>query len=276
MEETNEVLTEGSEPTTPDTEQQPETEGENQNDSSEAEGNEAEGENTEAAENEGDGNHTDTGETAAPFMTVRYNHEDRALSEDEARQFAQIGIQYENTKKGIFSKLDYAAALKGVSVDKLVEEMISIPEKEQREKLMEMYGDDEESVEIGMRIYREKQQADYQKVLDARADEAQKAEEQNKEKISSRLADEYISLKAEIPEVPEYEKLPDSVIRDAASGKRDLLSAYLLWLRKQEKQIDAAKKTEEAASTASAGQMKTQENNSNALGDVFSAGVWGK
>ena len=277
MDETNKVLPEGDEPTTQAADNEPVaaenavTEGE----STEAQGEQTEGVSTEPSETRDEGNHTDTGGAAAPFMTVRYNHEERDLTADEAKQYAQIGIKYENTK-AIYDKLDYAAALKGVTVDELVNELMTVPENEERQKLKDMYGDDEESVEIGMRIFREKRQADYQKVVDTRAAEAQKASEQTKENTRSRLADEYIALKAEIPEVPEYEKLPDSVIRDAASGKRDLLSAYLLWQRREEKQIAAAKETQQVASAASAGQMNTSEDSDSSLSDIFSDGVWGR
>ena len=275
MDETNEVLTEGSEPTTLDTENQPEA-NENHTEGAEqtAEGEQTEGESTEPAENNEEGNQTGIEEPAAPFMAVKYNHETRELTEEDARRYAQIGINYENTKKSIYDKLDYAAALKGVTVDELVGELISGPEEEQRQKLKEMYGDDEDSIELGMRIFREQRNADYQKIIDNRTAEAERADEKVKNDTRSRLADEYIQLKAEIPEVPEYDKLPDSVIREAASGKRDLLSAYLLYQRKQEKQIEAAKITEKAAQSASTGQMKSDEENDSSLTAAFSSGVW--
>ena len=279
MEEAN-VSTEGTEQTTAGTESTSGSEGgknaaEQNKNAAEADaanqGESEEGDEGNAAEGEQTGNQTGSESKPASFLKVRYNHEDRDLNEDEARELAQKGIKYQST----IDKLDYAAALSGKTVKELVDEIVAKPEAEYRAKLEEMYGDDTESIEIGMRIYREQNKADYQKLLDTRAAEAAAETERAKKDISERLADEYIELKAEFPDAPEYEKLPDSVIRDAAGGKRDLLSAYLLWLRKQEKQIDAAKKAEEAAQSAGAGNMKSS-GDTETFADLFTAGVWQK
>ena len=237
----------------------------------------------EGVKDEGAGTKSGTEPAQAPlseeskqgYMTVRYNHADRSLTEEEARRYAQMGMKYEDTKS-IYDRLDYGAALAGVSVDKFVDDIIAKPENEYRKQLEEMYGVGSQEVEIGMDVWRAKQKADYQKVIDDRKQREAQAEEQKKTDIRIRLADEYIELKREIPDVPEYENLPDSVIREAASGKRDLLSCYLRWERQENIKIEAAKKTEQAANNASAGQMQTSENRDGSLADAFGAGVWGR
>lgn len=234
-------------------------------------------ENAEGTEGEGkdSGEESTTAQTTSDntenktFMTLRYNHEDVPLSEDEARRLAQLGKRYE----AVYDRLDYGAALSGKSVDKFVDDLISVPENEYRKHLEEMYGEGSEDVEIGMNIWREKQKADYRKVLESRRKEAEQAENEKKEDTRSRLADEYIELKGDIPDAPEYNALPDSVIAEAASGKRDLLSAYLRYMHKEKKQIDVAQKTEEAAKSASTGQMNSEADKDDSLIDAFIKGA---
>lgn len=277
MEDKN--LSSGLEDTTPET-----TPGETE----EPAGNEAEpvaetieGENEQAKQDEG-GNETEGESEVTPpapasneSFTVRFNHQDRKLTAEEAKKYAQLGLKYES-QKSIYDRLDYGAALAGVSVDKFVDDAVSRPEAEHRKHLEEMYGEGAEEVEIGMDIFRKKRNADYQKFVDGKKAEAEEAEKKAKTDMRARLADEYIELKAEIPDVPEYEKLPDSVIREAASGKRDLLSAYLRYERAEKLKIDAAKKAEAAAGTASAGGKGSKESENDSVLDEFTKGVWSR
>lgn len=214
-------------------------------------------------------------ESDEPTFTIRFNHEDKKLTVSDARRYAQLGMKYENTKS-IYDRLDYGAALAGVSVDEFVDAAISRPEEEHRKHLEEMYGEGSEDVEIGMNIFRSKRKADYQKIIDDRKEREEKAAEKEKTDISTRLAEEYLELKAEIPDVADYNSLPDSVIREAASGKRDLLSAYLRYERREKGKIEAAQKTEQAASKATAGGKDSEVDENRSAFDEFTAGLWGR
>jgi hypothetical protein len=130
-------------------------------------------------------------------------------------------------------------------------------------------------VEIGMAIYREKQSDEYKRLM-SESENSIENEERNKS-VNSRLADEYMNLKAEMPEAPEYSDLPDSVIIEAAEGKRDLYSAYLRYLHKEKVKIDAAKNTQQAATTASSGKMGQNSSDSmNSTDRNFLSGLWEK
>lgn len=230
---------------------------------------------TEETDSQQSSEKSESEESDEPSFTVRYNHEDKKLTVSEARRYAQLGMKYEQTK-GLYDRLDYGAALAGVSVDKFVENAIMKPEEEHRKHLVEMYGEDSEDVEIGMNIFRAKQKADYQKIIDDRKANEDKAAKKEKTDTLSRLADEYLELKAEIPDIADYNDLPDSVIKEAASGKRDLLSAYLRYERKEKAKIEAAQKTEKAASTATAGGKSSEADDNRSSFDEFTAGLWGR
>lgn len=209
-----------------------------------------------------------------PFISVQYNHKNRDFTKEEAVKFIQKGMHTEALR----AKLDYIATLNGTDVNSLVEKIVSMPEKNYKRHLEELYGKGSEEVEIGMKIYREKQSEDYKKIIAERENSIIiKNEELERQSVYSRLADEYLKLKSEIPEAPDYGALPDSVIIEAAEGKRDLYSAYLCYLHKEQTKIDAAKKTQQAATAASTGTMKSGSGENMSSADRnFLSGLWGR
>lgn len=206
-----------------------------------------------------------------PFVSVQYNHKNRDFTKEEAINFIQKGMHTEALR----AKLEYLAKSQGMDVNSLVEEIVTAPEISYRRHLEELYGKDSPDVEIGMKIYREKQSDEYKKIMQE-SENSIKNEEKTKSVIS-RLADEYMKLKAEMPNAPEYSDLPNSVIREAAEGKVDLYSAYLRYLYKEKIRIDAAKKTQDAATTASSGAMgQNSADNITSAERNFLSGLWGR
>lgn len=206
-----------------------------------------------------------------PFVSVQYNHKNRDFTKEEAVKFIQKGMHTESLRE----KLEYLAKAQGTDVNSLVERIVSAPEKAYREHLEQMYGKDSPDVEIGMAIYREKQSNEYKRLM--RESENSIEREEKIKSVNSRLADEYMNLKAEMPDAPEYSDLPDSVIVEAAEGKRDLYSAYLRYLHKEKMKIDAAKNTQDAATAASSGAMgKNSTDNVTSAERNFLSGLWGK
>ena len=214
---------------------------------------------------------SEKGKVTEPFVSVQYNHKNRDFTKEEAVKFIQKGMHTESLR----AKLEYLAKAQGTDVNSLVEKIITAPEKAYRAHLEQTYGKDSPDVEIGMAIYREKQSDEYKRLM-SESENSIENEERNKS-VNSRLADEYMNLKAEMPEAPEYSDLPDSVIIEAAEGKRDLYSAYLRYLHKEKVKIDAAKNTQQAATTASSGKMGQNSSDSmNSTDRNFLSGLWEK
>ena len=208
-----------------------------------------------------------------PFISVQYNHQKRDLSKEEAIGFIQKGMHTESLR----AKLDSVAALHGVDVNTMVDMIVSAPENAYRKHLEQLYGKNSKDVDIGMEIYRQKQSKEYKNIVTQRENNIIKNEQKEIQSVNSRLADEYIMLKSEIPDAPEYGKLPDSVIIEAAEGKRDLYSAYLCYLHKEKMNIDAAKKTQTSAALASSGTMKSGGGDKmSSAGISFLSGLWSK
>ena len=206
-----------------------------------------------------------------PFISVQYNHKNRDFTKKEAIEFIQKGMHTESLR----AKLEFLARNNGTDVNSLVEKIVMAPENAYRKHLEDLYGKDSENVEIGMAIYREKQSEEYKNLVEEH--EKSVREQLETKDINSRLADEYLELKAEIPDAPEYSELPDSVIIEAAEGKRDLCSAYLCYLQREKIKIEAAKKTQAEASAASSGRMGQQSTEGITSAERnFLSGLWGR
>lgn len=206
-------------------------------------------------------------EPPAPFITVPHNHNDVPLNYAEATDWIQIGM----ASKPMLETVRRAAALKGTDVKSFLESFEKAQDDAYREELIAKYGEDDmETVNSLMELYNQKKESTIKAAEEA---EAQKQREQQTT-LESRLADEFIRLQQEFPEVEKFDALPKSVVNAAAKGQ-DLLSAYLLYQHSEHKKAEAAKKTAEAAKNASGGSLAdtpVESNNSvmNAMMEVFS------
>lgn len=210
-------------------------------------------------------------EKSEPFVSVRYNHKNRDFTKEEAVKFIQKGMHTESLR----AKLEYLAKQQNTDVNTLVEKIVKAPEEAYRNRLEQMYGKNSPEVDIGINIFREQQSEEYKKIMQ----DSEKYENESKmaDEINSRLAEEYLMLKKEMPQAPQYSELPNAVILEAAEGKRDLYSAYLHYLHKEKLKIDAAKKSQIAAKTASLGKMsKGSEDNMSSSDRNFLLGLWSK
>ena len=221
---------------------------------------------TETNETEG-GTSVDNGPEVAPFMTIQYNHEDRHLTQEEAVTLAQKGVAYDD----IYKTISRAAALKGTDVKTFIKSFEKAQDDAYREELIAKYGEDDmETVDSLMELYNQKKESTIKAAEEA---EAQKQKEQQTT-LESRLADEFIRLQQEFPEVEKFESLPKSVVSAAAKGQ-DLLSAYLLYQHTENKKAEAAKKTAEAAKNASGGSMSSTPETSSSISEAFIRGLYG-
>lgn len=200
-----------------------------------------------------------------PFLSFRFNHEDKALTRDEAVNAAQIGLKY----GALSEKLDRAAAIKGTSAEELIDKIIADEREVYKNGLIERLGGDGETVERLMKLYDIEQADKYKKTLEERA----ATEKMNEHTLNERLAAEFLELKGEFPEFSEYGNLPAEV-RKAAEGGKDLMSALLLHRHKEEKAAAKAREQAAAAAKATAGSLSGENDNESADVNEFIAGVW--
>ena len=188
----------------------------------------------------------ETAAPPAPFLEIKYNHESKGLTREEAATLAQKGMHYE----GLYQNLERIADLKGVTVKELINGFEAEQDEAYRRELAERFGDDEETINIMMEHYQNGKQGK----IDAAKNKRLQDEATAEQNINTRLANEFIELQKEFPELQEFADLPESVRRAAAEGK-DLTHAYLLHQHRENKKIAAAKASEEAAAAKSAGSL---------------------
>jgi hypothetical protein len=201
---------------------------------------------------EGGANNNEANESneVAPFLEIKFNHESKGLTREEAVKFAQKGMHYE----GMYQNLERIADLKGVSVKELINGFETEQDEAYRQELAERFGDDEETIGIMMEHYQQGKQGK----IDAAKNKRLQDEAAAEESINTRLANEFIELQKEFPELKEFADLPESVRRAASEGK-DLTHAYLLHQHQENKKIAAAKASESKAAAQSTGSLSASK-----------------
>ena len=210
------------------------------------------------------------GVDSAPFLSVRFNHEDRELTQAEAQSYAQKGMQAEP----LMADLRYLAAQDG---HKSVKEFLETLKKAAKDSRMEnIRGQlvDEDNEDLINAIY----SAEVSKIKSAagviEADE-QKAFAAEYENEHTRLADEFVALQKEFPELKEFKDVSKSVLQMAQKEKISLLDAQLRFNHAENKKIKQAEQSAAAAAESSTGSMQSFENNVNSsVLDAVLKGIW--
>jgi hypothetical protein len=184
--------------------------------------------NTEVVTEVEEGTSTDTVEE--PFLSIQFNHEDKALTREEATTMAQKGYAYDE----LYSKIHRAAALQGKEVKAFIDGFEKAQDDAYRAELEAKFGDDTETIESLMELYNSKKES----TVKAAQSELERQKKEKQDNLESRLADEFIELQKEFPDIKDFTALPSSVKKAAADGK-NLCDAYLRHLHTEKKKIDA-------------------------------------
>lgn len=225
-----------------------------------------EGVNNESSEEGADGNEGGE-EEIAPFLEVRYNHEKRNLTRDEAITLAQKGIHFQNA----YDTIERVAALKGQSVNEFLSGLESAQDEAYRRSLEEKFGEDEDTINKMMELYN----INKQKTLDNAKENQRAAAEQEEQTINERLANEFVEMKnGDFPELTEFKDLPEEVKRAAFEGL-SLSHAYLKHMHNENKKIAAEKASQEAAAKKSTGSMAGDKEDVNTSTSALLKGLWG-
>lgn len=207
---------------------------------------------------------------SAPFLSVRFNHEDRELTQAEAQSFAQKGMQAEP----LMADLRYLAAQDGhKSVKEFVENLKKTAHNTRLDNIRSQLVDDTDEDMLNAIL-----SAEVQKFKDAagviEADE-RKAFESEYENEHQRLADEFISLQKEFPNLKEFKDVPKQVLQLAQKEKITLLDAQLRFQHAENKKTTQSKQSSAAASESSTGSMQSNSSDaSSAVVDAMRKGIW--
>ena len=185
-------------------------------------------------------------EEATPItVPVRYRHESRALTLDEASAWSQKGMCYEP----IYEELRHLAVTMGKSVPEFVETLKAANEHSLYDRLLEEAGGNEDVAKRLLELEKQKFNAAYDASKNADLD----AEKSEGAALQERLAADFEELSAEYPEVTEFKQIPQAVVKLAIDRKIPLMDAYARHLRAENKKISAAAQSAATAATASTG-----------------------
>lgn len=186
----------------------------------------------------------------APFLPVKFRHEHRDLTREEATTYAQLGLKYE-AEQPMRDTLELMAAGRGQSVPEFVESWARAEEQALLRSKLEITNGNEEAarqlVKAEMDARRE--------ARNIRAQQVRDAEQQAEQTLSDRLAAEFAELAAEFPELSDISTVPQAVVEDAVQNGRHLYDAYLRYQRQEGKKIEQNRAAQEAAAVASTGSL---------------------
>lgn len=203
-----------------------------------------------------------------PFLKVTYDKQERGLTRDEAKDFAEKGMNYDRMRdkyNGLYGQLERLANLNSMSVDdylsRLNDTQFDYMVNKEFKKLRDDYPNDSDEVlqEIAQRRINESLTRREQTIAQREQGEADAQQAFIQQQID-KFMDEYPEFRNQGPEA-----LDPKVFEYARRGYT-LLEAYNKWSREQ---AELSRPAEEAKAKISA---KNEENRKKSLGNTTNAG----
>lgn len=211
----------------------------------------------------------ETTEAAEPItVPIRFNHESKHLTIDEAATYAQKGMAAEP----VMSKLRYLSAIFDTPINQVVDSLLTSNEEKRKNELLEKVNGDEE---LANKLF-EAEKSRYQKAVDDMVAAERQTEEQEKASINDRLANDFLELQKEMPEISSVDKIPKAVMKESIDKNLSLLDSYLRYQHRENKNIKAATETQKAAEKSTTGSAKSAENDGTSPEiEAMLQGMWG-
>lgn len=235
-------------------------------------------ENTEETEETNEDENQDTqSEEAKDFLNIRYNGEDKALTQDEAIMLAQKGMNYDKVKgkldaleNGALKSISAIAERAGMTIDEYAERLNDFQEQSEITQIANEYQkkhpdvDDDAAHEYANAVYQNKR--------DAKARQDAESQAKRQEQENAYFRDQVQALYNYNPDI-DIEHLDTEVIDDINGGMSPM-EAYLRWENKSLR----TKATNNAVNSKNKKNANSglNSNNSSVGGDPFLEGLLGK
>ncbi len=175
---------------------------------------------------------TTTLNESEPFVTVKYNHQQKNYSLKEAADIIQKNMHFDSSIK----KLQFLANSKGQKLPELVNEIFENAETKEIERLQEEFADNEEGFISALNSRKEKFERAFLEML----------KEEEAPNLNQRLADEYFELLEYFPDIKGIEEIPDEVLKTSAESQKSLVLCYAIFKAKEQaKLLQGAKKEQQ-------------------------------
>lgn len=202
---------------------------------------------------------TETDESAAeepkPVIRVKFNKQEREYGVDEAVPLVEMGLKHEAFAPH-YEKLRFLASSAGTDVPTLIDRLMKSNDNVLYQKTLEECGGNEE---LAKRMFEYQKSERSQKFTKLKEDEAAKeaeSEQDERAKLTDRLAKEFVELGKEVPGTfAEFKDVPQPVVDMAIKKGISLFDAYLRYERAETRKAETTKAQQEKAAKASAGSM---------------------
>ena len=183
-----------------------------------------------------------------PFLTAKFNHEAVDLTREQTLAYAQKGMKYDE-ERPMMEDLALLAAAAGQSTAEYIQTLKDQDAALLREDKLNITGGDADAAEILV-------QAEFAKrreALNLRAQQEQEAEAAAEQSTLDRLAGELVELRELVPELTDWDAIPQAVKEDAIKNNRNLTDAYLRYMHREGKNIEQNRAAQAAAAAATVG-----------------------
>lgn len=198
----------------------------------------------------------DQKEDATPYMSLRYNHETKELTQAEAVDYVQRAMYSEP----IISDLRLLAAQSGAkNISEFVKNLRQNADNMRREELKEQLAVDA-SPEL-LETILEAENAKIKQAAGIIEQEEKKTLNNIFQDDNERLAAQFIELNSEFPNIKEFKDVPATVLQIASKNNISLLDAQLRFLHSENKKIKESEQTSSAAAETSAGSAISSDTN---------------
>ncbi len=197
---------------------------------------------------EAEGGTEDPQPPVAPFLTAQFNHKDVDLTREQTLAYAQKGMKYD-AERPMMEDLALMAAAQGKTTAEFIRSLKEADEQGVRENKLRITGGDADAAEILVQA----ELAKRREALNLRARQEQEAEDAAEKSTLDRLAGELIELRQLVPELTDWDAIPQAVKEDAAKNNRNLTDAYLRYMHREGKNIEQNRAAQAAAAAASVG-----------------------
>ena len=197
---------------------------------------------------EAEGGAEDPQPPAEPFLTAQFNHKDVDLTREQTLAYAQKGMKYD-AERPMMDDLALLAAAAGKSTAEFIRDLKQADEQGLREDKLRITGGDADAAEILVQA----ELAKRREALNLRARQEQEAEAAAERSTLDRLAGELVELKELVPELTDWDAIPQAVKEDAIKNNRNLTDAYLRYMHREGKNIEQNRAAQAAAAAASVG-----------------------
>ena len=185
---------------------------------------------------------------ATSFLPVKFRHEMRDLTREDAAKYAQMGLLRE-AEQPMLDDLALMAAAQGMTPAEFIRSLKAADERGVREDKLRITGGDADAAEILVQA----ELAKRREALNLRARQEQEAADAAKKSTLDRLAGELVELRELVPEMADWDAIPQAVKEDAIKNNRNLTDAYLRYMHREGKNIEQNRAAQAAAAAATVG-----------------------